>query len=162
MTPLTSDARDFLRQLDYPFAPFEGHTAEDSNPTIVFLRTPKEFRSIVENISREFLVDSDHCQAGDEFLVAFVKSSDEIHRSIARYAHRIGENGKFWFLSNQPSLLNDESCFSTLINAQFQCTTSLVSLRNGYHAKLFQLKDNISNIVRLPAEYGEECGVRAQ
>ena len=151
MTQLTSDARDFLRQLEYPLASIEGHTAEESNPTIVFLRTPKEFRGVVENISREFLVDSDHCQAGDEFLVAFVRSSDEIHRSIARYAHRIGENGKFWFLSNQATLLNDESCFSTLINAQFQCATSLVSLRNGYYAKLFQLKENISNVVRLPS-----------
>ena len=101
----------------------------------------------IGDISQEFTVDANHLQAGDEFLVAFVRNSDEIQRTISKYAHRIGENGKFWFVSNKQHLFNDDDQFLSLTNSQFQCTTPLVPLKNNYYAKLFQLKDQISNVV---------------
>ncbi|CAF3482999.1 unnamed protein product [Rotaria sp. Silwood1] len=140
---INKEAHDFLVKLDYPFS-----NDEELNPTIVFLRTPNDFKSIIENISKEFLVDSDHFQAGDQFLVAFVNNQNEINKTITRYAHRISENGKFWFVTNQHYLLDDENNFLTLINSQFKSTQPLIQLRNNYYAKLFQLKDNITNIVR--------------
>jgi hypothetical protein len=140
---MMNEARDFLNKLDYSFE------NDRENRTIVFLRTPNDFKELVENISKEIIVDCEHLQTGDEFLVAFVKNEDEINRTITRYAHRISENGKFWFISNKHSLLNNENNFLTLINLQYKCATPLIQLKNDYQAKLFQLKDNISNIVRL-------------
>ncbi|CAF3510747.1 unnamed protein product [Rotaria sp. Silwood1] len=141
---INKEAHDFLVKLDYPFS-----NDEELNPTIVFLRTPNDFKSIIENISKEFLVDSDHFQAGDQFLVAFVNNQNEINKTITRYAHRISENGKFWFVTNQHYLLDDENNFLTLINSQFKSTQPLIQLRNNYYAKLFQLKDNITNIANV-------------
>ncbi|CAF2946439.1 unnamed protein product [Rotaria sp. Silwood2] len=141
---INKEGRDFLIKLDYPFG-----NDKELSPTIVFLRTPNEFKQIVENISKEFLVDSDNFQAGDQFLVAFVNNQNEINKTITRYASRISENGKFWFITNRYSLLNDENNFLTLINSQFKCSQPLVQLKNNYYAKLFQLKDNITNIANL-------------
>ena len=135
---MNEEARDFLNKLDYPFA---------RSPTLVVLRTPREYRSLVDHLSREFTIDAQQLQAGDEFLVAFVRTADEIKRTITRYAHRIGENGKFWFISNRLSLLSDDNLFLALTNAQFESDTPLVRLKYDYQAKLFQLKDQISKIV---------------
>jgi len=139
---MNNEAREFLVKLDYPF-----EINEKFKQRIVFLRVPNDFKQIVDNISKEVDVDLEHLQAGDEFLVVFVKNQEEINKFITRYAHRISENGKFWFISNRYSLLNDENHFLPLINSQFKSTKSLIQIENDYYAKLFQLKDNISNIV---------------
>jgi hypothetical protein len=139
---MNNEAREFLVKFDYPF-----EINEKFKQRIVFLRVPNDFKQIVENMSKEFDVDLEHLQAGDEFLVVFVKNQEEINKFITRYAHRISENGKFWFISNRYSLLNDENHFLPLINSQFKSTNSLIQIKNDYYAKLFQLKDNISNIV---------------
>jgi translation elongation factor EF-Ts len=129
---MNKEARDFLLKLDYPF-----DRNKEFYPTIVFLRTPKDFKDMVANIAEEIMVDSEHFQTGDEFLVAFVKNQEEINKIITRYASRISENGKFWFISNQYALLNNENHFQTLINSQFRASSSLIPIKNDYDAKLF-------------------------
>ena len=139
---MNSDARNFLRKLDYPV-----DVSGRFRPTIVFLRTPNDFKKVVDSISNQLDAVAEHAQAGDEFLVAFVRNAEEIAKVITRYAHKISENGKFWFVSNRRSLLNDTNQFLPLLNSQFQCAKELVHLKNEYYAKLFQLKDQISNVV---------------
>jgi hypothetical protein len=140
---MNSDARNFLRKLDYPV-----DVDKQLRPTIVFLRTPNDFRKIVDSISNQLDVVTEQAHAGDDFLIAFVRNSDEISKVITRYAHKISENGKFWFVSNRRALLNDNNQFLPLLNSQFQCAQTLIHLKNDYYAKLFQLKDQISHIVR--------------